>query len=98
LFWTLIPPSVSTQALLRTQTEAEEKRRLHEAAVKDIEDKWATARELEVAQRVKKKRYKNKLADAEKASSHKKLVSLSESQAFGDPLWALFSLCLAWRH
>jgi hypothetical protein len=81
------------QALLRTQTEAEERRRLHEAAVKDIEDKWATARELEVAQRVKKKRYKNKLADAEKASFYNKLGLVNEVAGIWATLrhWALLS-------
>lgn len=90
-------PSVSMQALLRMQTEAEERRRLHEAAVKDIEDKWATARELEVAQRVKKKRYKNKLADAEKASSHNELGLVNEVEGVRKPLWILcfvVHLCL----
>lgn len=56
------------QALLRNQIDTEERRKEHEVAVREIEDKWATARECEMAQRVKKKRYKNKLADAEKVS------------------------------
>ncbi|GAQ83720.1 hypothetical protein KFL_001590080 [Klebsormidium nitens] len=50
----------------KTEIDTEERRKEHEAAVKEIEDKWATARECEMAQRVKKKRYKNKLVDAEK--------------------------------